>query len=284
VVIDVGEALAEATRMLRRARSASPRLDAELLLGRVLGCERAALLAHPERQLRPEEAGKLEALVARRSRAEPMAYILGEREFYGRVFKVDRRALIPRPETELLVEIGTAAVDRFRGIGVEPRVLEVGTGSGAVAVSLAAERDLTIYATDVSLEALTLARENAVHLGQSHRVKLVATDLLDGLRRGWHVIVANLPYVPRDRVLPADVKDYEPHVALFGGPSGIELIQRLLHAAKPWLEPRAEIAVELDEEDQAARVTAVAREIYPEANVRVLQDAGGYDRVVRVLL
>jgi release factor glutamine methyltransferase len=197
---------------------------------------------------------------------------------------VDRRALIPRPETELLVDLGVAAVDRLRGLYMDPRVLEIGTGSGAVAISLAAEREVRITATDVSLEALQLARANACALLQHQRLRLVQTDLLTGLRGPFDLILANLPYVPSGRDLPADVYAYEPHVALFGGQTGTELIQRLLEQAQPLLGAGAEVCVELDEEDQAAPVAELAARLFPGAEISVCRDAGGYDRVLRVLV
>jgi release factor glutamine methyltransferase len=220
--------------------------------------------------------------VARRENSEPIAYLLGEREFYGRLFKVDRRALIPRPETELLVDLGKAAVARWRVAGVEPTVVDVGTGSGAVAVSLAIESSVKVMATDVSLDALRLARENATRYAAN--VTLAAGDLLAAVRGPLDVVLANLPYVPVGRELPRDVAAYEPPLALFGGARGTELIERLLAEAQPLLAPWAEMAVELDEQDQAQPVAALARELYPTAEVSVRQDAGGYDRVVRVAL
>jgi release factor glutamine methyltransferase len=212
---------------------------------------------------------------------EPMAYLLGEREFYGRMFRVDGRALIPRPETELLVELGIAAVDAWRGRGVEPRVVEIGTGAGAVAVSLALERHVRVLATDISGEALALAMENACRLGAEALVEFREANLLAGVDGPLHVVLANLPYVPNARALPRDVRDYEPHVAIFGGERGTELIERLLHQAKPLLATGGEIAVELDEEEQATPVANLARTLYGEVEVR--QDAGGYDRVVRAV-
>jgi release factor glutamine methyltransferase len=258
----------------------SARLEAELLLGKVTGWSRTEVLAHPERLVSETAKGAYMELVARREAYEPIAYLLGEREFYGRMFRVDRRALIPRPETELLVDLGRAAVERWRSAGFEPTVVDVGTGCGAIAVSVALESGVRVVATDVSPVALTLAREN-VYL-HSARVLAVAADLLHGLRGPLQVVLANLPYVPSQRVLPSDVRDYEPHVALFGGMRGTELIERFLHQARPLLAPKGELCVELDEEEQATPVAALAQELYPRAEVSVCQDAGGYDRVVRV--
>jgi release factor glutamine methyltransferase len=274
----IGALLDSAARVLR-SNSSSPRLDAELLLAHVLGVERVDVLAHPERAV-PSAA--FEGLVERRAAGEPIAYLIGEREFYGRSFNVDHRALIPRPETELLVELGVAAISRWRAINIEPRVVDIGTGAGAIALSVALEAHLPVVATDVSYEALTLARDNAHGLGAE--VALVQADLLAGVAGPFHIVLANLPYVPRDRELPRDVKDFEPHVALFGGTRGTELIERLLRQACDVLVPGGELCVELDEEEQAAPVAALAQTLYPGAGVSVCQDNGGYDRVVRVSL
>jgi release factor glutamine methyltransferase len=240
------------------------------------------LLAHPEWRPSLPERSSFERLVARRATGEPIAYLLGQREFYGLSFKVDRRALIPRPETELLVELGVAAVARLRGSGVWPRVVDVGTGAGAIAISVSLQAHISVVATDVSFEALSLAAENARALGGE--VRFVHADLVRGLRGPVHVVLANLPYVPRARSLPRDVREYEPHVAIFGGERGTELIERLLHEARPLLAPSAELCVELDEEEQAMPMAALARALYPLASVSVCQDHGGYDRVVRVSL
>lgn len=271
----------EATRRLRAAGAGSPRLDAELLLGAATRVSREALLAHPERELSAAQESAFHALVRRRAAAEPMAYLLGEREFYGRVFRVDRRALIPRPETELLVELGIGEVDAWRGRGVEPTVVEVGTGAGAIALSVALERQTRVLATDISADALALSVENACRLAARAFVRFARMDLLAALRPPIHLVLANLPYVPSGRVLPADVKDYEPHVALFGGERGTELIERLLIQAADLLCQSGAVCVELDEEAQATPVAALARRRY--ADVSVLRDAGGYDRVVRAV-
>jgi release factor glutamine methyltransferase len=279
--VTLGAALAEAAPRLRAAGSPSPRLDAELLLGHVLGWSRAEVLAHPERCLDGRAAEAFTSLVERRASLEPMAYVLGEREFYGRIFRVDARALIPRPETELLVELGVQAAARWRRAGVEPTVVEVGTGSGAVAISLALEAGLSVVATELSWAALSLAAENAQRLDQ--RIALVQADLLAPFQAPLHVILANLPYVPDARDLPRDVRDYEPHVALFGGERGTELIERLLHQARDVLAPGGELCVELDEEEQARPIAALARALYSDADISIRQDGGGYDRVVRVV-
>jgi len=282
VTATAGEVIEAAARRLRAAGSPSPRLDAQLLLCHVTGWSREELLAHSERPVLAQAESAFQELVTRRAANEPIAYLTGEREFYGRCFKVDRRALIPRPETELLVDLGKTAVTRWRSRGVEPVVVDVGTGSGAIAVSLAAECGVGVVATDWSLQALLLARENAFH--QHIAARLVQTDLLAGLRGPLHVVLANLPYVPSQRKLPPDVGEYEPPLALFGGERGTELLERLLQEARPLLAPGAELCLELDEQAQAEPMAALARQLYPSAAVTIRRDAGGYDRVLHVSL
>ncbi|MBV9543194.1 MAG: peptide chain release factor N(5)-glutamine methyltransferase [Chloroflexi bacterium] len=271
----VGDAIDDAARRL------GSRLEAQLLLAHAMSSERVTLLAHPEREVTPAQEQAFAAVVERRAAAEPIAYVLGEREFYGRTFRVDRRALIPRPETELLVDLGVEAVRRFGTTAV--RVVEVGTGSGAVAICVALSVGcpvLAVLATDVSYEALTLARENAA--GCAARVEFAQMDLVEGLRGPIHVLLANLPYVPDGRELPSDVRDYEPHVAIYGGQRGTELIERLLQDARRLLAPGGELVVELDEEEQAQPIACLARQLYTDATITIHQDGGGYDRAVRV--
>ncbi|HLZ28049.1 MAG TPA: peptide chain release factor N(5)-glutamine methyltransferase [Chloroflexota bacterium] len=280
--LTVGELLESAAKRLAAAGFDSARLEGQLLLGRATGRSRLELLAHPEIGVPAAEESAFHELLTRREAAEPIAYLLGEREFYGRVFKVDRRALIPRPETELLVDLGRAAVAHWRARGVEPTVVDVGTGCGAIAISLAAEAGVRVLATDLSWDALDLARENAFQHAVGRSVGLVQTDLLAGVRARLHVVLANLPYVPRGRELPRDVKDYEPSLAIFGGARGTELIERFLRETRSLLVSGAEVCVELDEEAQAAPMAALARALHAGADISVCQDAGGYDRVVRV--
>lgn len=276
----VGEALDAATRQLAATGSSSPRLDATLLLESVTGIGRPSLFAHPERALTAEQERQLRALVARRAASEPIAYILGAREFYGRPFKADARALIPRPETEMLVDLG---LDFLKHARVGSVSVDVGTGSGAIAVTLAAETGRAVAALDVSPAALSLARENARALGQETHVHLVRGNLLSPLRGPLDLVLANLPYIPDDRVVPRDVGSYEPALALFGGPCGTTLIRALLAEAVALLAPGALLACEIDD-DQAASLTSYAQTLFPAARVDVLEDGAGLHRVLRVRL
>ncbi len=218
----VRDALDSAAIPLTAAGIGTPQLDAQLLLAAALGVDRAVLFAHPERELSPDQARAFQASVRRRREREPIAYILGTKGFRRLELAVDRRVLVPRPETEHVVE---AAL----GLPQGARVVDVGTGSGAIALALKDERpDLDVTATDVSAEALEVARANAKRLGLD--VEFVEADLLTGLG-SFDAVVANPPYVPDDDTVMPEVARFEPHVAVFGGDEGLDLIERLAPAA-----------------------------------------------------
>ena len=271
--------LAQASQRLSDAGVESPRWDAELLLAHVLGTNRAQVLAWPERQLTPQQLARFQDLVARRSEREPLAYILGQWEFFGLAFEVDRRVLIPRPETELLVE---RALGMARRMTPPLRIADVGAGSGAIAVSLAVHLpEATVYALDESPDSLALAAENARHHGVGDRVHCLAGDLLAPLPEPVHLIAANLPYVTTEewQDLAPEIRDYEPRAALDGGPNGLALIRRLLAAAAPHLLPGGAILLEIGAE-QGKAATSLARQHFPKATVLLQQDYAGLDRLV----
>jgi release factor glutamine methyltransferase len=280
------EALNEARGRLRATEISSADLDAAVLLASVLGVDRAALYAHPERALTPEEQETFDALIARRLQGEPVAYLTGHKEFMGLDFLADRRALIPRPETELLVEMALAEA-RGRGAAAlaDLRVADVGTGSGAIALSLAAHepRLPLIYATDISAEALALAAENARRLGVAARVRLLQGDLLEALPELVDLLLGNLPYIADEEstVLAPDVRDYEPHLALFGADDGLGHIRRLLASAPPRLKAGAVLLLEFGY-DQRARLAEVIPSALPGAQVRFISDYAGWDRLVEI--
>jgi release factor glutamine methyltransferase len=228
VTANAGEALQTARARLA-ATSKNPRRDADLLLAHVLGCDQTALLTHPERILSAAESEQFEHLVERRLASEPMQYLTGEQEFFGLRFEVSPAVLIPRPETEHLVE---AVLERFeRDEAV--RIVDVGTGSGAIAVALAhAMPHSRVTAVDLFPAALEVARRNAQRHGVIDRLMLLPSDLLAAVDSAdFDAVVANPPYVAAGEVLEPQVANYEPHSALYAGPTGLEVYERLIPQA-----------------------------------------------------
>jgi release factor glutamine methyltransferase len=263
----VRDALDSARIPLTAAGCESPRLDAEVLLAAVLGVDRAALFTHPERELEPLQARAFMDAVRRRREREPVAYITGRKGFRRIDLDVDGRVLIPRPETEHVVEAALALPDGAR-------VVDVGTGSGAIALALKSERpDLEVLATDVSEDALDVARANALRLGLD--VAFAHGDLLAGVGE-VDAVVANPPYVAEgDRLMP-DVARWEPHLALFAADGGLAVIRRLVPAAAA--AGARFVALELGE-GQAEAVEALVRAAgFPDTE-RV-PDLAGIERVV----
>jgi release factor glutamine methyltransferase len=229
----VGEILKAAAERLRALPAG--RRDAELLLLRVLGRDKAWLLTQADAELTPEQISQFEGWVARRARNEPVQYLVGEAEFYGLALRVTPEVLIPRPETEHLVE---AAIERVRTLE-RPRLVDVGTGSGAIAVALAhALPRAVVTALDLSPGALRVARENAVRHGVAERVRFLESDLLAAVRgERFDVVVSNPPYISDGEILEAQVREYEPRMALFAGPTGLEVYRRLIPETWEVLHP-----------------------------------------------
>ena len=285
----VGEAVREAAARLRVSGSRSPRLDAELLLAAALGVERTGLLRAPERELTADEARRLEGYVARREAHEPVAYIRGRRAFRTLELEVSPAVLIPRPETETLVDVAleVLAAVPVRADGAaeyEPRVLDVGTGSGCIALALAAEDPFVrVTAVDVDEAAADVARRNAARLGLGGRVEVLVSDLLAGLAPdAWFdLVVSNPPYVPAGEyeALEINVRGYEPRLALHGGTDGLDVYRRLLPQAACALLPGGTLAVEVGAgESEAVAELFAATGMYEPARVRA--DLAGIPRVV----
>jgi release factor glutamine methyltransferase len=249
-----------------------PRLDAELLLGHVLGLGRLELYLHHDRPLEEAEVDAFRELLRRRGRGEPVAYLVGTTGFRSLVLATDARALVPRPETEVLVELALARLPDGGAL------LDLGTGSGAIALAVAGERpDATVTASDADEGALALAAENADRAGV--RPRLVRADLYEGLPDGerYDVIAANLPYIPVGdvRVEPG-VHEFEPHRALYAGADGLDLIRRAIAGAPDRLSPGGWLVLELGQ-GQAATVAGLLAE-RGFTDVEVTRDLAGIDR------
>ena len=271
--------------MLQNARrrlqnvSTSASLDAQVLLAEVLHCSRAHLLGYPEQILTEQQAAQFARWIERREQGEPVAYILGRRAFYDREFMVTRSVLVPRPETEHLLEL---ALD-FMKEHPQASVVDVGTGSGALAVTLAALAPAAmVYAVDISLEALDVARANA----ELHKtvIHFMHGDLLQPLiDRGIYVdlVMANLPYIARDDLAQLEVAKHEPLVALDGGIDGLDLIHRLLTQLANVSRPNARVVLEIGAHQGLAAVNLIHSKLAP-STVQLHRDLAGLDRVVQI--
>jgi release factor glutamine methyltransferase len=279
--VRLDDALAQAATHLANQGVESPRFDAEILLAHALGLNRAAVLSRPEQELTPKQLTLYRDLIARRGDREPLAYVVGYREFFGLVFVVDHRALIPRPETELLVE---HALEIAKHKTAPLRIADVGAGSGAIAVTLAVRLPgATVHALDHSADALKVVAENARRHDVSDRVHCLHSDLLSALTGPVDLITANLPYVTTGewQQLVPEIKYHEPRSALDGGPDGLALIRRLLETAEPCLRPSGALLLEIGA-GQGVAATSLARENLPLARVQLVKDYAGLDRLVIV--
>ena len=266
-----------ATEDFRGRAIENPRLDAEVLLSRATGLTRTQLVIEMLKPLAPEELARFRDMVKRRRAREPVAYILGEREFYGRTFKVDHRVLIPRPDTEALVEVALA---RSKHVSMCARVLDLCTGSGCVAITLARERPTTqVIAADKSEGAIAVASENAARLG-AYNVSFAVCDLFGDLRGPFDVVTANPPYIASGEIegLSPDIVKFEPRLALDGGASGDDIVARIVEAAPSHLASGGVLAVEVGA-GQSDRVAAMMTA----KGFRDVERARDYARIERVV-
>ena len=256
-------------------------LDAQVLLAHITGKPRAWILAHPEADLPPEQECTLENTLKRLEAGVPLPYVLGHWEFYGLDFVVTPATLIPRPETELMVE---EALRLLRGRPGRHWALDVGTGSGCIAIALAVHAPgLNILASDISFPALQIAVQNAHRHSVAQRLLCVQADLIPPTHTYFDLICTNLPYIPTDQLKLLPVAQQEPWQALDGGPDGLDSIRRLLRAAPPRLAPDGLLLLEI-EASQGKAAQELAQRSFPGAEVQVLADLAGRDRLVRVLL
>jgi release factor glutamine methyltransferase len=271
------EVLQSTTGYFQKRNIDSPRLNAEHLLAHVLGRKRIDLYLDFERRLPESELAPLRELVKRRGSGEPLQHLLGTVDFCGRRFRCDKRALVPRPETEQLVEL---LISHFKSEIVSPRVIDVGTGSGVIALTLAAEfLEAEIVGIDISDDALMLARENAERLGMAHRVRFLRSNLLESMQPSFDLIVANLPYVStEDRQNLSREVLHDPEVALFAGARGDELMRQLIAQAPPWLRPGGMLAMEIGIGQSETLVGALAAK-----NYRDIWTEKDYSGVIRFL-
>ena len=280
------EALQSATQTLRRAGIADASVEAELLLGHVLGMSKTQLYTEPERSLTSVETEHLWRLVRRRLDHEPTPYILGHCEFYGIDFCIGPHTFIPRPETELLVEKAVELAQHISHPGKQITIADIGTGCGAIAISLAlALPKAKIYATDILASTLRVAGMNCRRHAVNSQVELLQGNLLEPLPQPVDMLVANLPYI-KDREfkdLSPEIKEFEPMLALAGGEDGLDKIQQMLNQMPEKLNYEACFLLEIGQ-GQGERVTSLTTSYFPQAGIELISDLGGIERVVKVVL
>lgn len=271
--------IATATEALTTT-SPTPRLDAEILLAHVLGWTRTRLLAEPGALPDTAQVTAFEQLVARRAQREPVAYLIGHREFYGIDLLVDQRVLIPRPETELLVELTLGQAQARLASTSSLRIVDVGTGSGAIAIALAQHLpdEVRIYATDISSNALDVAAVNCARYDLDQRITLLQGNLLEPLPEQVDILVSNPPYTIVEEI-DEGVRRYEPHLALDGGEDGLQVYARLIEQAPRWLRPRGALLLEIGA-TQARSVVTLVRSAFSLPHIAVQRDLAGHPRVV----
>ncbi len=277
-MLTVASAIKQASKAAE-AHSETPALDAQTLLAGIMQRSRAWLLSHPEVRLTPRQHRRLNRACTMLAQGIPLPYVLGRWEFYGRKFALSPAVLIPRPETETLVELALAWLRTHPN---RRRTADIGTGSGIIAITLAAEiPNLTCTATDISKAALGIAALNASAHGVADRIRLLYADLLEGVSETFDLIAANLPYIPTKRLASLEVAHHEPHIALDGGADGLALIRRLLMQAQNRLRPGGVIMLEIDD-SHAQTAPKIARALFPNAAVQVHNDLTSRPRVLVV--
>lgn len=267
-------------RRTLESRSQTPSLDAQLLMMRTLGRPRAWLLAHPEFELNSDQRSRFNGFVERCLHGEALPYVLGWWEFYGRQFHLTHDVLIPRPETELLVQVALTSLARRQE---KIRVIEVGTGSGCLLATMALEMPQHDYVgTDISRAALAVAQKNLLEYRLQDEVALVQADLLSSFSGPFDLVVANLPYIPQPKLDDLEVAQREPRLALDGGRDGLALVRRLAQQLPAVLAPGAEVALELDPEQMEA-TSALLQENFDLEAIEVKPDLAGRDRVLHAV-
>lgn len=289
MALTLGELWRRGTEKLTQLKIIRPRLDAQVLLSAVTGLDRAQLMTYPEREATEQQVEQYRAYIRRRSDNEPIAYILNNKEFYRLDFFVDRRVLIPRPDTEMLVEQALGIIEQRLAVGETPLVADIGTGSGAIPITIAVNepRLPRIYACDISPDALAVARINSERHNVTDRVILLNGDLVEPLPEPVDLLLANLPYVGTGEVgsMSRDVLAYEPHLALFSGPHGLDLLYQLCEDIKQsgTLKDRGVILLEIGYQ-QSELLTPMLKNLWPTATVSSQKDYAGWNRLIQVCL
>jgi len=273
-----GSLLREQTRILSNDVE-RPHDHALVLLAHVLGESKSWVLAHPDLYLSQRQISELSNLTARLAKGEPLPYLIGKQAFFGLDFKVNQDVLIPRPETELMVEEALAWL-KFHPYARQG--IDLGTGSGCVVVSLVLNcPDLRMCAVDINARSLKVAMENAIDLHCEDRIRFTQSDLFKDVTRSYNLVCANLPYIPTEELTAVNSLPYEPKLALDGGKTGLELIERCMLVSRIHLLQPALLLYEF-QYDKAAEIEKLAEKYFPQADRRILKDLAGLDRIMRI--
>jgi len=301
--MQIAQILKKAAAELRLAGSSTPELDAQILLSYTLLKEKSYLLSHPEMPLTNAQYARIKRLINRRKKGEPIAYITRHKEFFGLDLYVNKKVLIPRPESEWLVEKALGSIPKTenrkqpknRLLFTDYCILDVGTGSGCLIIAIAKkleERSAGLYAADVSQAALRVARKNALEYGVLQEIKFFNSDLFANKRlpKKYDLIIANLPYVPRENTSPYSPPklggarggiDYEPKIAIYAGDNGSEIIKRFILESKDRLNIGGTILLELDPRN-ALEIKNFAKKIFPDAEVELSKDLAKWERYLKI--
>jgi len=273
--VKLREALSQACDTLDSAGIENARLESEILLRHILNISRTQLYLDLDKIIKQRQSEDFFKLIKRRLNGEPSAYITGVKEFYGNEFNVDRRVLIPRPESELLIEKALEIAHNLKS----PVIADIGTGSGAIAISISLKLpEAKIYATDFSLQALEVAHNNCLKHGVADRVTLLEGNLLEPLPEAVDIIIANLPYVKKEDM---PTGNHEPAIALDGGENGTLQIEKLLSMVADKLRPGGSLLIEIGM-GQAKHITELIKNPYPDTTLEVFRDLAGIKRAIRV--
>lgn len=279
-MITISQALKQSIETLQKT-SDTPNLDAQILLASTLDKPRAWVISHLEEQIVESELSKFQAGINAMERGTPLPYLVGKWEFFGMDFFITPDTLIPRPETELLVEHALEWFDKNPGHHI---TADIGTGSGCIAVALAKSTpDVTIIASDISRPALKIARKNSIYHEVEERIHILQSDLLPPISNKLDLICANLPYIPSETLPALKVYGHEPELALNGGEDGLDFITKLFTRSRDYLKPQAAILVEIDQ-SQAKKALSFAKKCFPDAEINLLRDLANFERMLKIQL
>lgn len=276
----ISQALRQSIETLHKT-SDTPNLDAQILLASTLDKTRAWVISHPEVRLSDSEKSKYQADIDALARGTPLPYLLGKWEFYGLDFFITPDTLIPRPETEILVEHALEWLGNRPGHHI---IADIGTGSGCISIALTKSTpDLTVIASDISLPALKIARKNSKYHQVEGQIHFLQSDLLPPLPIKFDLICANLPYIPAETLTALKIYGHEPDLALNGGEEGLDYITKLLEITREYLNPTGAILLEIDQ-SQGMKLQSLAKNLYTSADISLHQDLANFDRVLKIQL